>query len=326
MLNYLRTGRNIAPTILPDLILLPADQLTIANNEQLIYPISPYLTQEDINDLFPPALDIATIGEELMGYPHTLSGLTHLVYNPTIFTDTVPALWSQLIQTNASLTLPTNNGLPATLIMQIYFELGGSLLNENNRFFLDQTTLSQAFAQIQKARQAEVLSLQSIDTDDYAQAWASLTTGNANMTILDSQRYLIERQTDTSYLYASIPGFDTPLKPILSGWVWVLTTADPETQQQASDLIHFLTSPETLGKWSFEHQLIPARPSAFATWSPNDPYANFLQTELNHSDPNPTISNNNLNNLLQEEFFNIINLISSPDEAAQRIVTQINQP
>ncbi|MCZ7665937.1 MAG: hypothetical protein M5U34_01185 [Chloroflexi bacterium] len=45
-MNYLRTGRSVAPTILPDLIALPIGQLTAAADEGLITLLEDLLAAE----------------------------------------------------------------------------------------------------------------------------------------------------------------------------------------------------------------------------------------------------------------------------------------
>jgi hypothetical protein len=89
ILNYLRTGRGVAPTILPDLIAIPANQLETAFNENLLFPVGGLVSQEMLEDLYPAALDFASPKASVRGIPFILTDQQHLVYNQTSYTETI---------------------------------------------------------------------------------------------------------------------------------------------------------------------------------------------------------------------------------------------
>ena len=45
-LNYLRSGRSVAPDILPDVVVLPASQLATAVDEELVFPLDSLIDTE----------------------------------------------------------------------------------------------------------------------------------------------------------------------------------------------------------------------------------------------------------------------------------------
>ena len=65
ILSYLRTGSTIAPSILPDLIALPTNQLATAVTEGLIYPLNDLIEPALFDDLYPAAKTMAQVGEQL---------------------------------------------------------------------------------------------------------------------------------------------------------------------------------------------------------------------------------------------------------------------
>jgi len=97
ILNYLRTGRNVAPSILPDLIVLPADQVATAAADELIYPLDTFLGETAVTaNLLPAAATMAAQNEQTYALPIAITNLTHIAYNPATITQTLPTDWDTL--------------------------------------------------------------------------------------------------------------------------------------------------------------------------------------------------------------------------------------
>ncbi|MEJ2750190.1 MAG: extracellular solute-binding protein, partial [Anaerolineae bacterium] len=96
ILSYLRTGSTVAPSILPDLVALPTNQLATAVNEGLIYPLNDLIDPALFDDLYPAAKTMAQVGDQYYGYPFAITNLTHLAYQTSVITTTPPLRWDDL--------------------------------------------------------------------------------------------------------------------------------------------------------------------------------------------------------------------------------------
>jgi multiple sugar transport system substrate-binding protein len=104
--------------------------------------------------------------------------------------------------------------------------------------------------------------LTQYETDD--QSWEAYEQMQADLAITWISRYLALLSADLEA--APVPTFDGNLFTLADGWVWALTTNDPERQLLAAQLAEFLTTSEYLAAWSEAAGLIPPRPSALAAW------------------------------------------------------------
>ncbi len=162
VLNYLRTGRTVAPTILPDVVLLQTSQLAAATQEGLIYPLDSLLSREMVNDLYPAAANLSRVNNALMGYPFFLTGLEHLAYNSTAITTTLPITWTGLMSLpNAALVFPAASQAGTRLLLQLYLAAGGTLTNDAGQPNLQVEPLTQALNLINRGRQTGVIMLES---------------------------------------------------------------------------------------------------------------------------------------------------------------------
>ncbi len=124
ILNYLRTGRPVAPTILPDLIAIPIDQLGAALSEELIYPLDGLIETSFLEDLYPAALELVLKDSQVSGYPFALTGLPHLAYNSEVVTTTIPTSWEPFIELPYSFIFPANGRSGGTLALHSQVDQG----------------------------------------------------------------------------------------------------------------------------------------------------------------------------------------------------------
>lgn len=317
-LSYLRTGRNVAPTILPDLIILPVDQLNTAAAEQLIYPLDSHLTTEQKDELFPAARSMAEVDNMYFGYPFTLSNLGHMAYDTTVLTDTVPATWDDLLlDESSSLIIPGAGASGAELALQMYLASGGSLVTEANQPNLEVEPLTVALDHISRASTVGRISVQSSNVGTLAEAWQFLEDGVANMAQTNENLYLQESATNREVEFAELPSLDQRLEPLVDGWAWAISTPDLARQELSAELMAWLIESQNLGEWSLAASTLPGRRSAFDLWPSRDPYVEFVENELDRAQPFPAAANANVMNALSSAVFDVLTLAKSPQLAAE---------
>ena len=327
ILNYLRTGKNAAPTILPDVVALRADQLDAGFNEGVLFSLNGSITSAELEDLYPAALDIAIQEEQIRGYPFILTNLPHLAYDAASYTETVDSNWDGFIEIpGQKFAFPANGQAGATLALQFYFAAGGTLINEAGQQELQLEPLVTALEQLEKGRNNEFIIAQSSNINNLEDSWQLLTEGN-NVTIVQTvaEQYLAERSDETNLGYQAIPGINRPLIPLVSGWVWASSTSDPEKQQLASDLIHILIQPDNLSEWSMVTNNLPSRRSAWSAWSSEDEFTIFAQQQLLQADLHPLSNNSKIMTALNNAVFDVVTLAKTPQAAAEEAILSLQE-
>jgi len=329
-LSYLRTGRSVAPDVLPDVVLLPVGHLTAAAAEELIFPLEAVLPVDMVDDLYPAAREMVTVNERVVGYPVALSGLKHLVYDRNVITDTLPSTWGELTGRGADETLiyPAAGPAGAEFTLQLYLAAGGSLSTEGGQPVLQTEPLATALTQLNQAVAANFVDPQSGSTVTLEQAWQAFLGGTPNLVETSAGVYLRQRAEGTSgeFAFTPLPGPDGSLGPLVTGWAWTVTTADPVRQALAAELIQWLASPQNLGEWSRQSRMLPARPSAFESWPAGDAYVLFLQRQLEAARPFPAGANSVLLQALSKATADVIVQLATPEAAADEAAAAVSSP
>jgi ABC-type glycerol-3-phosphate transport system substrate-binding protein len=323
-LSYLRSGHNVAPSILPDLIILPADSLTTAAAEELIFPLEDYIAPEDMTDLFPAANVLSKVNGQIYGYPFALSNLGHMAYNPSVFTDTVPITWDEYAETEgANFYFPAAGPSGAELALQLYFAAGGNIVSEPGQPALEVEPLASALTFLSQGRDLGFIPSQTNNLTSLNETWQAFMNGEAASVQTVYSQYLVERNNDIESDFAKLPGIDAPLTPLVKGWIWAISTPDPARQAMAAELLNWMIAAPNIGDWSLAAEKLPGRRSAFEQWPVNDPYQIFLQEELEFADPYPVTANSTLLSLLSTAVVDVLTQAKPPLQAAEDTVAAL---
>lgn len=324
IVSYLEAARPVAPSILPDLVLIPTDQLPTAVNEGLVYPLAPLLPTELFDDLYPVAQTLGQVNATYYGYPYALNGLTHLAYDRNAITTTLPSSWSALIETGGVMVLPANSKVGGDLLLQFYMAQGGALADDANQPLLEVNALTNALRLLDSSRQGELLLPQSNALSSMEEAWLVYQTSKANITVVTSNFFMKARAQGNNDGFASIPGLAGPLRPQVTGWVWAISTADPTRQALAAELLTWLVNVPNQGAWSEQSLRLPSRQAAFSAWETSgEPYTLFLQQELARAEPYPLLTSI-LSDALRTAVVAITSpAISTPDVIAEQAAQSI---
>jgi ABC-type glycerol-3-phosphate transport system substrate-binding protein len=323
-LSYLRTGQTVAPDVLPDLIILPTDQVTRAAAESLIYPLNNLLSDEMLADLYPAAATFAQSNGVYYGYPFALSNLTHIVSSSAI-TETLPAIWDEFIAVpNGQFAFPAAGTNGGELALRFYLAAGGMLANEANEPLLEVEPLTIALNQFSRGRTSSFILLQTSNLTTFSEVWQLLESGNANIIQTEYSQYLNNRANMPGNSYSALPGFEGRLPALVKGWAWSISTPDPARQQIAAELLTWLASGPNLGEWSAAGLVLPARQAAFEEWTTNDAYLSFLQSELERAQAFPNAATSTVISALSTAVFDVISSAKSPQTAAEEAAEAVS--
>jgi len=152
------------------------------------------------------------------------------------------------------------------------------------------------------------------------ETWQLFQSDSSLIALTTAGQFLSLPSGDFEPAYASIPGLEAPLTPLLDGWAWAISTPDPARRSLALELLATLTTDENLGEWSYASNMLPAQRGAFAFWPAEDSYSQFVQTELERADAFPGGMNSELLTIFQNALLNVISLGMSPQAAAEQAV------
>ena len=113
-----------------------------------------------------------------------------------------------------------------------------------------------------------------------SETWGLLRSGDVTVALVSAESYL--NNAPITVTFAPVPGGTSPAPPLVRGWLWAITTDDPDRQVLAQEFINHMVDAERLGEWSAESLILPANPDSFAQWEANA-YTTFLEDQLNRA-------------------------------------------
>jgi len=323
-LSYLRSGRNVAPSIMPDLIILSADQLETATAEQLIYPLDNLVAGDAFSDLYPAATSLSRIDDQAYAYPFALENLSHMAYSSAAYTGTLPVTWDEMLEDDAAtFTFPGSGLAGAELALQLYLANGGSLTTESGQPMLEIDPLANALTLLLEGREQGLLPIQTTNLTILDETWQLFNNGVVNSVQTVETQYVVRRENSLDSGYIGLPGWEAPLEPMIKAWTWAISTPDPGRQLLAADLLNWLIAGPNMGDFTLAANKLPARRTAFEQWPQDDAYLQFIQRELELANPYPYHASGAPLDAVGIAVFEVLSLAKTPQQAAQDAVTSL---
>jgi ABC-type glycerol-3-phosphate transport system substrate-binding protein len=329
IISYLRTGRTVAPSVMPDLVAVSGRVLADANTQDLFIPLDDLVDPAILGDIYPAAVSQMVTDGRLYGYPFATTGLTHLVYRPSQMTGDVPLTWAQFISdTNHTLVLPADSREGALFGLQFYLAEGGALINDAGQPDLQSGPLAQALSQI-GLRKDNLLQSSQLKTLD--EAWQYHQLGLSQSMWMQAD-FLLGQQTEpaaagaaTDQAYMPVPGPGEALTPLTTTWAWAITTTDQSRQALAAELLGYLTRPENLTNWSSRSQVLPAQRSPMEQLAAENAYYQFAGEELQRAAGMPVSETSRLLDALGDAVFQVLTTDRSPAVIAEEVILAARQ-
>jgi ABC-type glycerol-3-phosphate transport system substrate-binding protein len=328
MLDFLRTAREVAPTILPDVAVLNATDLSQAYTEGLIQPLDGRLDRSIVQDLIPAARKMGTVDNRLVGVPLGLE-MEHTVYNTRTFTAPL-VLWSDVLSSNTKYLFPAKgiNGLVNDTTLSLYFSAGGKLLDDQGIPTLDEQVLRDVLDFYQWALENGVIDVAILEAVTTEELWPTYLEAKAGISQITVRQYLTDRELFRNTSFAPLPvkkEGDTPVL-ITHGWTLVLITDDVQRQIAALRLIESFMSTTNNADWNSINKSIPTRDTAYQELAGDDPYWTFLSEQLNTAQPQPSFTGyDRIGRIIQQAVEQVIRGEATPEEAAATAVDALAQ-
>ena len=329
ILSYLRTGRQVAPSMLPDVIALPTSALADPSVREMVFPFGGLIDPAFLSDIYPAPAGQVVSDDRLYGYPFATFGLSHLAYRPSVVTDTVSMNWSTFISdTGHTLVLPADSRDGALFGLQFYLAEGGAVINDTGQPDLQVEPLTRALEQIAIGKTGLLQSRQMKTLDEawqYHQLGLSDFVWTRSDYLLGEQAGRPEGSSPVDEAYSRIPGPSGPLTPLTATWAWAITASDPVRQELAAELIASLTTPEAMAAWAERAQVLPARREAMSLLAEGNRYHRFAGGELERAQALPLSESSRLLDVLGDAVFQVLTTETPPAAIAEATVAALRQ-
>ncbi len=324
VLDYLRTASQVAPSVLPDMVVLDTVDLASAARAGVVIPLgdlaSPLLTK----DLLPAALRAGTVDGQLVGIPFEMD-VEHFFYN-TYKVASTPISWTDVVSSNTTYVFPAKgrNGLVNDAFLIQYLALGGRLHDDEGHLLLDEQPLRAALGYYQQGEQMGVVPSSVLEVSTPDDVWQAYVSAQVGMTHVNSHRFLIDRNVLHSTQFADIPTRDGIPLAIGRGRVLAIVAHDPDRQAMAMRLIEWLMMPDSNATWCQTTAHLPTRYAAFDLLANNDPYWLFLEHQMEIAVPPPAFPGyDQVGRVLQQAVVEVMTGEATPEAAAAAAVAAV---
>lgn len=321
ILDTLETASAAAPLALPDLVILDQNALQTATEKGLLHPFDDLTNIMDDPDWFEFARQLSHAQNSTMGIPFAGDAQVMLYHHEVIAEP--PTDWADSLALEAAISYPAADP-DGLLALTLYQSTSSPITDDEGNPQLDLLTLTDLFNFIYQANQIEVLPfwLTQYETDD--QAWAAYEDGQADLVISWLSRYL---QTDLpASTLANIPTPDGIPFTTATGWVWSLSSPDPDRKSLVAELVEFLTHSDFLAEWSPAAGYLPPRPGALAAWEEAAYFYTLNQIGTAAHLAPPTEILLTLGPIMTEHIVDVLKEQTDPATAAQNAIEALTEP
>lgn len=265
ILDTLTTAGMAAQLALPDLVVLPYEELEGAALKGLLYPFDNLSDVLDEGDWYDFAQTMARVEKNIYGLPIAADGLVQVYVAQPAPAPAAALDWQALLSAQEAMIF-TAADPQALFTLTQYLALGGAVQNDEGRPTLEAEPLKAVLDFYLQANTAGRMPywLTSYQSDD--QAWDAFEEGKGQPVITWSSRYLAKRAANPNLSMAPVPTQDGKALTLGTGWVWALTSPNPANHPLSVQLAEFLSEPEFLARWSEALGLLPPRPGALDGW------------------------------------------------------------
>ncbi len=336
LLDFLRTARKAAPSIMPDLVILDVEDLETAAGSGLIQPLDELISPIEMEERFPFAVEMGTVADDTSGLMTAgfILGvdLTHLAYRVELF-ETPPISWTSVISPPKSYVFPAGGQdrqvNDATLIQ--YLAAGGTLVDAEGHPTIDEEAMISVLNFYSQCMSTGAISpTLALTTRDSAQSWEHFKAGHGTMAAVPAQYYWVEienlpadpEQVEETWAIASLPTREgQPFSVIKHGWAVSLVAQDEARQRLAILLLDWLISPDQNGHWTQTSGYLPATKSALRMWDAPNADRAALRRILNATAPPPSQETMaTTGRVMQEAVIAVLRKRATPEEAAAAAV------
>jgi len=324
LLDALVAANAAAPLAVPDLVLLPRPLLESAALKGLLHPYDQSTTIMDDPIWFEYARQLAHIKDSTYAIPFAGDALA-LVYRPSQIEMPPPDLEAVLATGKVLLFAATDPQALFTLCL--YLGMDAGLQDEEGRPAIEVTALSSILEFDQRSNLAGVMPYWLTQYSNDGQIWETFIGEDAPMAVTWAAAYLKQKHIAPADLaLAPLPTMKGTPFTLATGWGWALAGQDPEREKMAVKLAEFMADKEFLAQWSQAAGYLPPRRDSLQSWQQVEwqPVIEQISSSARMMPSAEMISS--LGPALEQAVVDVLKSQSDPQNAAQAVIKQVNQP
>jgi ABC-type glycerol-3-phosphate transport system substrate-binding protein len=272
-----------APGAMPDAVALDQSDLQAASLKGLLVSLAgSQLAPPDKAPWAAFAAPLSMTEDTFSGLPFAADCEILVQSQPTTPS---PPLWTDLLRWHRNLYLPLADP-KAIFLLSEYLEAGGRLPAGLSQVSLDAPALTATLQWLYGLSRGGILAPESLQIASFHEGLNLLETGGQGA-ISDFTEYAAATRVRGD-LSGSLPPIPMgQAHTLVTGWSWAVTTADPQRQRLAIDLVEWLSDPKFIGSWTRAQGLLPARTDALSSW-PDDALTQLARACLGAGDLYPS--------------------------------------
>ncbi len=266
LLDWLQKAQPVAPSLLPDIIALPFQDVATAAQADLLQPLTPILSNNILGDLYPFAQEASMVDGEWMSLPFVVD-FEHLAFLPAALSDP-PATWEVILSSNAAYAFPYGGSESSWTDAILLHYLSAVPKGEDPA--RNREALRSLLAFYEAAFQQGLIDKAGAQTNNPKDTWERALQGATPMAETTASLWLAQQGEATFLRFGPTPTQDGQGRYLMHGWAYAIITADEKKQALASELLSSLMATETLADWSYQAHMLPARRTSLMQWPTND--------------------------------------------------------
>jgi hypothetical protein len=280
--DLLSSAAPVAPTLLPDLIILERADLTRAAEADLIHPLPE--DSLDRTDLFPFVVETIHFDSQVYGLP-LFTQVDHTAYYPR--TGVAPPItWTAVLSGEYSLLMPgaPADDLASDALLTAYLGTGGAVVDDAGAPFLERQQLESLYAFFGDLIEAGLFNPEVVGVlPDASASWAAFQNQAGSLAVVPAGSYWQQEERTSEAAWIPTPNG----RPVAVGdvWAFALVAEDPGRQEAALRLAARLADSPQVADSAAAAGMLPPRPSALSLWALSMEEVDFLSSLLLATEP-----------------------------------------
>lgn len=278
--SLLSTAAEVAPSVVPDLIVLNQHDLIAAAEEGLIEPVDDLISPDA--DYYETALSAVRTPKGLWAFPY-IATADQMAYRQGI-TDTAPLSWTAVLTTGYTMLFPAGatDGLASNALLAMYMGSGGRVTDQTGQATLDRASLERVYGFFDDMKTAGLLDAeQALGYWNASACWSAYQEGAGDLTPVSIGQFWSEPFPDT--LPAWIPTQEGAPVTVMKTWGLAIVTQDPARREAALLLARWLVDARHMAEVTYAARMVPTRVRAFEDWGLGVEDQTFVNTLLSNS-------------------------------------------
>ncbi len=265
LLEALEAASVAAPTVVPSLLTLSADDLALAVEANLARPLPDSLIQPENTGWYDYALPQSRLGGVSYGLPFA-SELEIFAYRSDLYSSP-PRSWDTILSEAHSMLFPAADPR-ARFILAMYLGAGGELTDSLGLPDLDLNSLEQVLVSLASARTSLILPLSARQFSSPEETWLELRANRTASAMAPLSTFMLDADPER-FAATALPTDNGQGIGLASTWSWVMTPAADPQQELLFELLAWLSDPAFQGSFTHALGLLPTSQEVLTEW-PDD--------------------------------------------------------